>query len=176
MSEVDVEDVFCVFVFFLLFGLRRILQISLLVEESVGSTQHDKLGASVQLVAYFLMLFGLLGDKLGGEHVAFLEPWIFLGHLLAYGLRLFPSVTSWREPVFGYAVGDEIVDYSLSPSLREALIVFGTSLIVAMGSQLNGYIRVLLEQRCELVESLGAGRCKGGFVEIVEDVVDKNRL
>ena len=44
-----------------------------------------------------------------------------------------------------------------------------------MGSQLNGYIRVLLEQRCELVESLGAGRCKGGFVEIVEDVVDKDR-
>ena len=57
LSEVDIEDVFCVSGFLFLLGLRRILQVAFLVEESVGGAQYDEFGASVQLVADFLMFF-----------------------------------------------------------------------------------------------------------------------
>ena len=147
----------------------------MLVEQSVGGAQHDKLGAAVQLVGYLLLVLVQMADKLFGQHVALLEPREPLGELAPYGLGLLLAVAYGREPVAGYALGGEIVDHSLGAALREPLVVLGAALVVAVGAQLDGHIAVLVEQRHQFVERLGRLGAQRGLVEVVEDVVYQHR-
>ena len=48
----------------------------------------------------------------------------------------------------------EIVHHAFCPPLRQPLVVFGRAFVVAVGTQLNGDVRILVEQRDKLVESL----------------------
>ena len=81
-------------VVFQLLGLRRILQITLLVKHSVCRAENDEFGSSVQLVAYFLLVFAQLFDELFSQDVAFFQPVVFGSHFLADGLRLFFAVSN----------------------------------------------------------------------------------
>ena len=55
------------------------------------------------------------------------------------------------------------------------LVIFAVSLVVAMGAEFDGNVRVLFQQRYQLVEGCCTGFGKGCLVEIVEDVVDEYR-
>ena len=135
--------------------LRRILQIALLIKHIVGGAKDDKLGSAVQLIAYLLMLLGLLQDKFLGEHIALLEPRILLGQLLADGLRTLLAITHWGEALLLYAVLYQIVYHTLGSALRQVLVVFVVALIVAVGAQLYRYVRVLLQEGYQFVQCLG---------------------
>ena len=76
-----------------LFFLRRVLQLTVLIEHTIGGAQNDELRPSVQLVAYFLFLLVLKGgDELLGQHIVLLQPVVFLGQLLADCLGLLLSI------------------------------------------------------------------------------------
>ena len=119
------------------------------------------------------MLLGLLHDKVGSELVSLFQPLVFLGSLAAYGLGLFPSVAHGGKPLLLYAVLDEVVHYCLGTFLRQSFVVFGTAFVVAVGTQFDGDIGILLQQVDEFVECLGAGWCERSLVKLVEDVVDE---
>ena len=127
--------------FFLLWlWFRRILQVALLVKHIVCSAKYDELGAAVQLIADFLMLLALLEDKLLGEFVALLEPRIFLGQLLANLLWSLLAISHWGKALLLDAMGYQVIYYRLGTALRQPLVVFGISLVIAMGTQLDGYV------------------------------------
>ena len=121
------------------------------------------------------MLLALLQDKFFVEHVAFLEPRILLGEFLAHILRLLLTIAHRGEALFLYAVFYQVVYYRLGAALRQMLVIFAVSLVVAMGAEFNGNVRVLFQQRYQLVEGCCTGFGKGCLVEIVEDVVDEYR-
>ena len=119
--------------FFLLWlWFRRILQVALLVKHIVCSAKYDELGAAVQLIADFLMLLALLEDKLLGEFVALLEPRIFLGQLLANLLWSLLAISHWGKALLLDAMGYQVIYYRLGTALRQPLVVFGISLVIAM--------------------------------------------
>ena len=170
----EIEDVS--FGFLLLFGLRlwRILQITLLIKHIIGGAEHNELGAAVDLVADFLMFLALLLDELLGKLIALLEPRIFLGQFLANLLWSLLAISHRGKALLLDAVGYQIVDHRLGTALRQSLVVFGIALVVAMRTQLDGNVRILLEQSHQFVERLGAGWRQRSLVEIVEDVVDEH--
>ena len=100
-----------------LLWFRRVFQLSLLVEHTVGSTQHDELRTTVQLVAYLLLFLVEFLDELLAEDVVLLEPRVFLGEFLTYRLRLLLSVAYRCQSVGGYAVSYEVVNNSLCTML-----------------------------------------------------------
>ena len=121
------------------------------------------------------MLLALLQDKFFVEHIAFFEPRILHGKFLAHILRLLLAVAHRGEALFLYAVFYQIVYYRLGAALRQMLVIFAVSLVVAMGAEFDGNVRVLFQQRYQLVEGCCTGFGKGCLVEIVEDVVDEYR-
>ena len=125
--------------------LWRILQIALLIKHIVGGAKNNELGATVDLVANLLMLLALLQDKLLGKLIALLEPRIFLGEFLANLLWSLLAIAHRGKTLFLNAVGYQIVHHRLCSALRQSLVVFGITLVVAMRTQLDGNVRILLE-------------------------------
>lgn len=54
-------------------------------------------------------------------------------------------------------MGYQVIYYRLGTALRQPLVVFGISLVIAMGTQLDGYVWILLQQSHEFIKCLGAG-------------------
>ena len=144
-----------------------------MVEHLIGGTKNSKLGTAVQLVAYLLMLPGLLEDEILGEHIVFLQPRIFLRELSADCLRAFLAISHRGKALFFDAVSYEVIHYRLGTALRQSLVVLAVAFVIAMGTQFDGYVGILFQQGYELIQSLGAGWRQGSFVKIIEDVVDE---
>lgn len=142
-------------------------------KQFVGGAEHFELGAAVQLVAYLLMLPGLLEDEILGEHIVFLQPGIFLRELPADCLRAFLAISHRGKAIFFNAVSYEVIHYRLGAALRQSLVVLAVAFVIAMGTQFDGYVGILFQQGYELIQSLGAGWRQGSFVKIIEDVVDE---
>ena len=116
-ASINDEAVFVILRDRLLLWFRWILQITLLIKDTVGGAEYDEFRATVELVADFLMLLRLFKDEICGQLVAFFQPWIFLSHFLSDGLRLFLTISHWSQTVFGYAMLYQIVDHRLCSSL-----------------------------------------------------------
>ena len=69
----------------------------------------------------------------------------------------------------------EVVHHRFGPSLRQPFVIFGRTLVVAVGRQFDGNVRILVEQHHQFVERLGRFRSERSLVEVVEDVVDEHR-
>ena len=112
----------------------------------IGSPEHFELGSAVQLVADFLMLLALLQDKFFVD--ASPEPRILLGKFLGtfFGFFCLPVARGGRR-CFLYAVFYQIVYYRFGAPQRQMLVIFAVSLVVAMGAEFNGNVRVLFQQR-----------------------------
>lgn len=85
-----------------------------LSKQFIGGAEHLELGTAVQLVAYLLMILGLLEDEFLGEHIVFLQPWIFLRELLADCLRAFLAISHRGKAIFFDAVSYEVIYYRLA--------------------------------------------------------------
>ena len=117
-----------------------------LSKQFVGGAEHFELGTAVQLVAYLLMILGLLEDEFLGEHIVFLQPWIFLCELPADCLRAFLAISHRGKAIFFDAVSYEVIYYRLGTALRQALVVLAVAFVIAMGTQFDGYVGILFQQ------------------------------
>ena len=59
---------------------------ALFVKQSVGGSKHGEFGTAVELVANLLLCLVEFLYEFLAEHVALLQPVVFFGELLAYGL------------------------------------------------------------------------------------------
>lgn len=66
---------------FLFLRLRRVFEIAFFVEHAIGGTEHDEFSSAVELVANLLVLLALLEDEVGGQLIAFFQPFVFLRQL-----------------------------------------------------------------------------------------------
>ena len=116
-----------------------------MVEHLIGGTKNSKLGTAVQLVAYLLMLLGLLEDEILREHIVFLQPRIFLRELSADCLRAFLAISHRGKALFFDAVSYEIIYYRLGSALRQSFVVLAVAFVIAMGTQFDGYVGILFQ-------------------------------
>ena len=117
-----------------------------LSKQFVGGAEHFELSAAVQLVAYLLMLPGLLLDEILGEHIVFLQPGIFLRELPADCFRAFLAISHRGKAIFFNAVSYEVIHYRLGAALRQSLVVLAVAFVIAMGTQFDGYVGILFQQ------------------------------
>ena len=116
----------------------------------------------------------LLDERLC-QHVVFFQPWVTLGQLLANHLWLLLPIAHGRQAVFGNATCNEVLHHRLGAPLRQLLVVFLRTFIVAVRAQLDGHVAIFVEQLYQLIERLFGFGTQGGLVKIVEDVVYQHR-
>ena len=127
------------------------------------------------MVAYLLFPGIQVVDKIFREHIAFLQPRIFGRHLAAYGLGPLLAIAHGREPVAGDAMPHEIGHHRLGAPLREPLVILHASLVVAMGTQFDGHIGILVEQFYQFVECFRTLGREIGLVKLIEDIIYQHR-
>ena len=69
----------------------------------------------------------------------------------------------------------QIVDYGLSTPLRELFIILGTAFVVAMRTEFDGHVRILLQQTDQLIQCSRRLRTQRCLVEIIENIIDQDR-
>ena len=104
-----------------------------------------------------------------------MQELMLFGKFASYHFRTGFSISHSRQSVALDAMSDQVFHYRFCSSLRQSLIVGIIASVVAVRTQLDGDIGVLVEHDYQFVECLG--RCVGqcGFVELIEDIVDQHR-
>ena len=72
-------------------------------------------------------------------------------------------------------MGDKIGHHGFCTSLRQTFIVLRRTLVVAVGTELDGHMGIFVEQRHQFIKSRLGRVAQRSLIEIIEDVVDECR-
>ncbi len=98
------------------------------------------------------------------------------GEFLGDCFRTAFAVTLRLEPVGAYAYRYQVVGYGAGAAGGEVDVIFFRTPAVGVRCHFDCYVRVVAEHLRQLVEGCFGFGAQGGFVEIVENIVDYHRL
>ena len=145
-----------------------------LVGKAVGGLQHLEFGTAVERVTGILPGGLEALDVFLGECVALVEELVDGGQTARHDLRPQFAVAHSREAAGLYAVRYQVVDHRLGPVLREAAVVELIAAVVAVRTQFDARIGVVLEQAGQIVERLARVVGQLGAVKLVEDIAHED--
>ena len=144
------------------------------VKQAVGRAQHPELGATVQAVAHLLLFGRQLGNVSLCERITLVQEGVGFGKPLVYRLGHLFAIAARGQTVWFYALGREVLHHTFGPALRQTQVVAVISALVAMGSQLNGDVRIFVQHTGQTVECFTRGFAQFGTVESIEHVAHKH--
>lgn len=91
-------------------------------------------------------------DKVASQLLSGFQKGIFFGQLFGYGFGCRFTISFGNQTGRLYSLGNQIIDYRLSPFLLKCRIVGIVTPAVGVGHQLDHYGWVLFQQTCKAVE------------------------